>query len=647
MNNLMKGFLLSSLVVLSACVGTVQETNTAITDISSNYTPTLNFSGLQGAAGISDKRIEVFFYPAAGGSGKYIYDIYVGNRPQPISLPSDVLTPDYRGLLRYTITDLEPMTSYPITIQVRDQKSVAKSTSDVVKVATTFTNIVAEFDGIGSAANMPGQDGKDSVLIRYTPARFSVGTGTIPHNPNRYELVMVDADRLTPGDMDLDLTTSQGKWIFSWAFDKTKPQNEYVARGLLPNRKYFARMRVLHIGSKEDPYNPQLRGEMNTKYIEISTLSDSLSDINFRADSFELSIPSDTSGLTTFNASWDQVEGVFDHLRIYYSKKGALSLEELPDLCLSEAQNPTGSIFCKQLGYTETSTLITGLIPYTHYEAVLVVCQTSMCVEGERKPSLFDDAITDPATFFSGITQIEASSSLSSAETIKIHYQDPSSLGGHFDGLILKMRRSEDESTPDVEIIDIPTSDSNVFFYPFDPTNSTQITVGGVDYLSDEPYCFLLYPFKFDADGKKREILNDRWTCIKLTVQAPDGLAFVGLDSGTINQEYVTVKWNAPLYGFFSDYVLFWKKGTGAFEWPKAIAAFNGEDNEYSWRLVPGALVQYTVPDPFEDGIHMFGILTYHVFVSDEGPVQKWSDWNSAYLRCNVNSSSSMTINCE
>lgn len=630
--------------LLVSCVGTVQESNSNITDIGSAYNPVVSFSGIHTATAISDTKVEVFFYPASGGSGKYIYDLYVGNNPTPISIPSDILKPDYRGLLRTTVTDLARMNTYVFTMQARDQKGNGISTNVVPKSATTFTNRVSDFLGVSSATNMPGQDGKDSLLFRFTPASDNDLIFNDPWDPKTYELVVVDAERLTPADMDYDLTSSQGRWVFQWAHDKDNTVNQYVAKGLLPKRKYYARIRVIHNGSVEDIYNPHLRSELNTNYVEISTLSDELADIDFDRSSLFVSILSGSLGLTSVRATWKQVEGVFDHFRLYYSKKGeGATTSPLPALCLTETQSdPLETIFCKKVSYLSTSTQITGLIPYTEYEFVLLVCQKTTCIPTERLPSTFRYATTDPATIFNGVLKLESSGNLDGSQSIKVFYEDPNIIGGYFDGLILKMRRTLDGSDSEVEITD---STFPVYHRPFDPMSTTEIKVDGIDYLTTEPYCFRLYPYKWNDDGtQRREITNENWKCIIPKIEPPTAQSFIGVDSGSTQREYVTVKWSAPETGFYTNYVLFWRSGT-VFNWGEALAAFSGTMNSYDFLVLDAEDLEYTLSG-FPNGQYVFGVLTYHLYISNDSIVEKWSETNTRFLRCTVNNSSAVNVDC-
>lgn len=644
MKNWITGLFISCLFFLASCVGTVVETSSNITDIGSDYTPVIHFDGIHSVVGISDTKIEIFFYPASGGSGKYIYDIYRGNNPTPTSIPSDILTPDYRGLLRHTVIGLEQLNTYTFNIQVRDQLTNGKSTNNQVKSATTFNNRVADFLGISSASNMPGQDGKDSILVRFTPAPHSGSLSDEEWDPKSYELVIVDADRLTPADMDTDFTTSQGRWVFKWDYDKDNSINQYVAKGLLPKKKYYVRVRVIHRASVDDIYRPNLKGEMNTKYVEITTLSDELADIQFDSSSFFVSILSGGLGLNTIRATWNKVEGVFDHFRLYYSKKGGgVTGGSLPELCLTETQSlPSETIYCKKSHYTATSTQITGLLPYTEYDFVLVVCQTTECLPHQRIVSSPKSVTTDPATIFNGISLIETSTHIEGSEMIIAHYEDPNVIGGYFDGLILKMRRTLDGSDAEIEITENSTP---VYHRPFDPMNTTEIEIQGIDYLTDQPYCFRLYPYKWnDTMTERREIANENWKCFIPKIEPPSASSFPGLEAGSTQREYVTLRWPEPSQGFYTNYVVFMRPGN-VFNWGDAMAAFAGVDNGYDFWMIDGSDLTTTISG-LPSGQYIFGILTYHLYISDTEIVEKWSDTNTKFLKCTVDNSSTVNVDC-
>ena len=126
-------FILLCLFSLVGCVGTVQETKRPYSKVEEGPKSTVSFQGIAAANAISDSRIEVFFFPAEGGSGKFTYDIYVGSSPLPVSVPSDVLMPDYRGMLKFTLTGLNRLSSYQIKVDIRDEKTKLQSITETIK----------------------------------------------------------------------------------------------------------------------------------------------------------------------------------------------------------------------------------------------------------------------------------------------------------------------------------------------------------------------------------------------------------------------------------------------------------------------------------------------------------------------------------
>ena len=643
----MKTLLLLLLILMVGCVGTVQETAEPYTGVSQAPKRELAFGGVHSVIPISDSRIEVFFAPATGGSGKFTYDVIVGSSPIPVSFPSDVLQPDYRGLLKVTLTGLVRTTTYLIKVEARDNESGLHSNSQKILSALTYTNLLADFQGISSVYNLPGQDGKDSLKIRWTPARTSGSLTKQEWDPKRYEVVIVDASRLTPGDMDINYTNAEGKWVNTFNHDDSV--NEYIIRGLPSKTRFYLRMRAIHEASVDDVYAPYRRSELNTNYVTISTLSPDLADINFQPESFALALAGGESGLNAVNATWTAAEGIFDHYRLYYGLEGSgVSSGILPDLCLSELLSPPGSnIFCKKSDFTSSSSFITGLRPYSKYEVVLVLCATTACDVSQRINSPVRTIETDPSfPAFSGIRELTAARYLEDLGSVTISFDPPSFANGYFDGLILKVRRTTDGSDMPVEIGMLTTPE---YHEPYNFLTSSSIIVRGVNYLSSAPYCFTLYPYKWDTDGiMRREMPNDIWRCMQPNPEPPTALEFVGLNSGATEKDIVTLSWSRPSRGIFSHYELFYRKQAGApFNWGDAIGqAGNFDYTNYNRILIDSDETNFTLSG-FADGSYTFGMTTYFSYVTDDGTVIMRSETNPSLKTCVFNSLVDEVIMCD
>lgn len=644
----LKALVLILLAFISGCVGTVQDAKQDLSKINTGPSTSLQFAGLSNAVAISDTRVEIFFYPATGGSGKYTYDIMIGNSPFPISIPSEILKPDYRGMLKYTVIGLDRLSTYAVKVEVRDRESDIQSNSKIIKSVTTFDNMVADFNGISSASNTPGQDGKDSIKIRWTPARSSGGLTKQVWDPKTYEIILVDAERLTPGDMDeSSYGPLQGRYVYGINHDNST--NEYIVRGLPSERRFYVRMRAIHEGSVDDVYNPRKRSELNTNYVTISTLSGDLSDIEFQPDSFAVTLAAGEQGLNAVSTNWIAAKGVFDHYRLYYSEAGGgVSGGTLPDLCLSPLISPVGeTIFCKRADFNATSTPITGLKPYTEYEVLLVLCGNSDCSPTMRIITPFKSIITDPNTpTFNGLKEIVVARTLDELGNLFLKYDRPNFTSGYFDGLVLKMRRTIDGTDPEVEVTESTTP---VYFNSYNFLTNNEITVRGVDYLTLEPYCFTLYPFKWNTDGvTKREFPNDIWKCVNPKPESSTTEQFPGLGSGFSEGNTITLSWDAPTVGVFTHYELFWRKQSGQnFNWGDAIGQAGNNFNYTNYgRLLIDPDQTSIVLDGFANGEYTFGMVTFFTYVTDDGSVVLRSETNVGLRKCTIDDTRTDQINC-
>ncbi len=158
--------------------------------------------GIHSAVPTANDKIEVYFYPAKGGSQQYSYQIYVGNQPDPVSVSEEVLEKDYRGLFRYTLNGLSIGTQYSIKVDVKDVKSGLVESTKVSKAVYTFNNYVADFSGISSVTNASGVQALDSINVRWAHAAVPGGIFNNGDKPETYEIIIVDSTKLTPDAFD-------------------------------------------------------------------------------------------------------------------------------------------------------------------------------------------------------------------------------------------------------------------------------------------------------------------------------------------------------------------------------------------------------------------------------------------------------------
>ena len=642
-------FLFNLLVFLVGCVGTVEQSQKQFTDTTEAGKSTLKFTGVNTVTAISDTRIEITFFPATGGSGKLTYDIQVGNAPFPISIPAEVLNTDYRGLLKTTVSNLTRSTNYRVKVEVRDSDG-AKSNSLIVKAATTFSNEVCDFDGVASASNTAGQDGKDSIRLRWNTAKTSGGLIKQPWDPKAYEITVVDADLLTPGDMDIkSLGPSQGR--YTTQVNHVDGLNEFVMRGLPSNKKLYARVRAIHTNSVDDVFDDTKRSEQNTNYTTIATLSGSLADINFQPQSFAVRLAEGRSGLTTVITNWASATGVFDHFRIYYGlENSGIASGNLPASCLAPLNSPlNAAVFCKMAAFNDTQTEVAGLQTYKKYEFVLVLCQTTSCENGKRiiSPLKFATMTPDFAPF-DGVKSVQIAEKFDDLGKIKINFSQSNFNLGFYDGLIIKMKRTSDLSDPEVTIQQAPTLTNTVYYLPFDYQASNQIVVEGIDYQAVDPYCFTVYPFQYTiTPGTFIESKNEIYKCIVPAINPPSIQEFDGLDTVSAIEDRIELNWIKPTKGIYKEYEIYWTKTNSSFDWDTAIleAGTNFDFSHYGMVKV-GSDEETKTLSGFASGTYRFGIITHVSVLTNTGIVHHRSDKNLNIFTCNVNVNNSGNITC-
>lgn len=299
------------------CVGTIENSKTPVSETQSPVPGSINFAGIFKITKVSDTRVEIYFPEATGGSGKYIYDVYVGS-DRVESYPDEVLTKD-QGFYQLLLHGFSVFNNVAIRVEARDAAQFAMSSNGVVKKETTYGNETCRFDGIVDVTNVAGESGKDSLKIKWVPAEIiSIGHEA---NPVSYEIVLIkrgkpDGTGLNIGKDQMDTATT-GRYVFTVPWNEGL--NEYTVRGLSADYKYLARVRCIHSSSENNNFYPELRSELNNKTLERATLNDSFASMTgLNTLILTPSNLSGESGLMGVNLAWTQISGAFDHFRVYF-----------------------------------------------------------------------------------------------------------------------------------------------------------------------------------------------------------------------------------------------------------------------------------------------------------------------------------------
>lgn len=625
---------------LSSCVGTIKDANKDLTKASQSVDISkVNYIGILNAKAISNNKVEITFPQSELDPDDIAYVIRYDGLQVPIYLFGTALRPDYKGQLRYTVQDLRIDSIYSFSVQVRNVKTDIESNNSVLKQVKTFSNLTANFNGVSELRNLSGASGTTGIEVFWNPAEVK---GSVINkdeiDPIEYRVTVIDGSVLNPGSMNDESFSDPNRKIVSAGNDK----RSVVISGLQAGRKYFVQVRAIHYGYSLYSGDVNYLNEQNTKYLQISTYSEDLSDINFDESSFVLSLPPGNSGLYALSASWATPEGNFDHYRIYYAAKGATNLTNYLNSNSGNAicggvESLDSAISC--LAFPTTShinNLITGLSVNINYDVILAICISTKCEIGKRIiTSAVSKTTTPNVADFQGIKTIDQPTSLAKLDQIYLNFDLPNFLSGNISGYILQYYGSDPANIPlsvnDSDVVNI----TGLTVLPYNYQLDTSITVAGIDTLQMNQYCFKLVPFSYNFDGSKT--FGDTSTispmCITPQIKAPDKISFPGIDINssalTCNASTlsVTINWVVPTTGIYSNFELFYQNDQSSFSFGNAIDWTN---NTYQRILLNPKITSYQFTGLQPGKTYRFGVLTY--YSSTDGPIR--SEYNSNYFTC-------------
>ena len=616
------------------CVGTVEEGKNTQAFTTKESSSDIEFSGVQEATEISDSRVEVFFRPATGASGLYNYKINLGGGFVPISVPSEVLGTDYRGYLKFTLKNLNPGYLYKISIDVEDQSGKSFTKTERIEEAKTFTNSACNFDGISAVENLPGTAGVDSLRIKWTHAEvLSDGFQKIhPGDPYEYEITLLDSALYTPADFPkIGLNGNVGRFTAISQYDPVV--QEFLFRGLPSGSSFYVKVRCFNSNNRpNDAAKPWLDGEMNTNYIKAGTLNNELSSITFDPDLIILSQGVGSEASKTFSVDWGEVQGVFDHYRLYYSTS---TISKVADCAINQ---PIANVFCKKIAYNEDRVQVFPLLENTKYNVELVICQDFACSTGKRltaKTWEYDTSI--PVAQFFGINSIEEASILEELGQLKIIFTRPSLANGIFDGFVVRYKAGS-ELAPEIEITDPGTYNGTMEVLPHDHLNVDWLVLDQVVYGITHCFNVSLFKWKPDGSGDKDYTYNEVWRCIEPQIIAPSKADFVGIDESEAISSSVSSKillqWKAPGKGVYEKFEIYLLHNDAiSFNFNDAVAETStGDTSNYMKYVVDRSTLDLEIGFVTPGKRFVVGVVTY--FVSNGSEYR--SVFNDNIITCNV-----------
>jgi hypothetical protein len=570
-------------LVMVGCVETLEKSIPPVSD-TQNPTPELiNYSGVlkatsatgPGTRAISDTRIEVYFPPASGGSGKFVYDVYIGSNEKYSYSTESLERNKIGGYYVVTISDREIFSKNTVRVEVRDSLRFAQSDTKNSVEVTTFTNEVCQFDGISSVANLAGTSGKDALRIKWVPA---IWTGvSAPSTPIFYEVTLIENGIERDRFHDPTLTEAQGRVVRSATFKDGV--NETIVRGLKTNTRYDVTVRCIHFGSVKNEFLPQLYSEQNTKSIVMTTLDGNLANIDFDENTLGLSLLPGANGYTGIRAAWGLLSGAFDHFRVYFKKKAQSWPSDLITSDCSTDYTDEESISCKKVDYDQLTTTVTGLSPNTEYEAKFVICGENACNAtntqgGSGRVALdFPEAIkTTPALAgFEGIKTIALNTGLSELGSVNLGFVRPNLNSGYVEEYVVTVKRGASG-------VFTSLGDEALTVDPYVLETADKLVVRGLKFGEVNDYCFRIQVKignSSDTNGAQKCVNVSGNTALKISGASQESninflppssstqpKEFAGLLNASIPQpsgagqatETVRLTWLKPSAGFYLTY---------------------------------------------------------------------------------------------
>lgn len=604
-------FSLSIVLIFSSCIGDIEDKNPDTTKSANDSGLVIPFDGISSIHPIANDKVEIFFRPAPGEIENLTYVISHDKLFNPITFDAVNLTTDFKGELRVVVSNLEIDNNYTFNVEVKNNVTGALSMSGVSETIRTFSNLTANFNGVLNVRSPAGISGLDSLVVEWAPAE-KIGVFTpYEQDPDQYVITVINGDMLNPGDMNNTIYSEPLRMIYY--ADST--QLSQTVTGLEPDTPYYIQVRAMHHGYKDLGHMPSYKMEKNTKYIEASTLTDDLSAINVDLSDVRADIAPGIAGLQAIDLNWGNVVGAIDHFRVYYHTFGEdtspnfFTYMNRDNFCNGqESGNP--NIYCKKIDFTSTYTRITDLAALTEYQFHVAICQNNFC----DHPDLMFMPVTAETSpnmaMFSGLIEVLPARSYLALDHLYLSIFEPNFESGIIDGLIVEVKAGSPGYAVDT-YLNHPLEDLNsgsLEVQYFEPGNTTELVVDGVNFLTSVPYCFSVFPYIFTNDGIEINRNPDVTRCATPTIAPPSPNEFSGIASLFVDDisNSIFLNWDLPTGGIYDSFVVFIRADGGVFNFLDAVA---GDPDYIRVTLSPTRQTYSLLFLP--DGVYEVGVLSF------------------------------------
>jgi hypothetical protein len=412
-------FSLILLTIFASCVGQIEDPNQQIANLTKiDFT----FDGVVSGKATAHNKVRLSFNPASGGSGKFNYLVYLnGNKLVPAaSLPFSNATADSDNLLHVTVDGLVKGTENTFVINAQDVSNGKIDYNNKELLLSTLDYEVPNFFGITGLDNLSGSAGKTQLLVRWNKATPS---SVDPNNFFGNDVNAIKGYTIYVG------TTLTNMSVSSYVDDPNT--TSFLLTNLDIDRNYFVRVRARNSAAiPAEDLNEEFKSRKTLTSLPISFAGAKLA-----------TVPTNISGFSSANISWQAGSGDFDRYRIYYSST-TTSFDPSSESPQMEITN---------LGLT--SATVSGLTSNTDYNIIVVACKKSStsnyCDQFLGHDVVKSITTSPPVAPFNGIKSIAQTEGAAGLTQIRLTWDAPNTSFGVYDRIdIFKVDGGLIDSTP-------------------------------------------------------------------------------------------------------------------------------------------------------------------------------------------------------
>lgn len=663
--------LLLCLIIISGCVGTVQEAKAPDALKLLNPPTTFNFPGIMIARPISHDKVELEFF--AAGSEGIVYSLFVNGSTIPLPIDPQSLLKVAGGRLLYTVADLLPDREYKFKITATNNKTGGISANENEVFARTFDNQVADFKGVSKVSLVPGNT-HGAILVEWIVPKMNGIFTSGPFDPAHYEVTVISQ---VGGIANIN----NKSYIGSDRDDVLVPTPPVrvtplsnpasaIIDGLAANTQYYVQVRAintLYQNYAEDPLVTVIpvSREVNTRYLSIKT-DPAGSLFDFKGDNVIVTNAPGVDAFDKIDVFWQPGSGTFSHYKVFARKYDGVGdptiddkLTEATMITLDASGGGVGSVVIN-VPSNFTTKRLTGLESYETYQIKVALCKNVTCPLAAADPNgaiisdLYSIKVKPTLAPFSGIYGIQPPGQFGAVDVVKLTFDPPLMSSGYATEMEFYCVDPEDYSQQTLfqsvgPIAGSPTAKCNGLELDTPPpgvlTTFSSQKVKGLTTDGTQEYCFAATPAIITGSTPEERIgvgtPADPGRIVRCSypeVIPPTVAQFPGLvdipgspQKCEINGTTATVKWNLPTGGIYSNFQVYWREKSinEKFSFANAIAA----DPGYSTSgMLAATALDYPIINLMPGRIYQMGVLT----VTDMPGQDLYSEYNLNVIDCVV-----------